>query len=202
MNKLLAGLLLIGATLGGTTAPDGTEIQIDLPKSQHLQNMGGSDGKGLCVFTSISHSARWSRVELLENFRDYMTKYPGGGYPDKVTQYIKKIAQEKGQPVPNYVQIQGKQETLDTLKLALKNNLCPSVTYGFSPTGRYRGQRIAHMVTLLHLDDKNACILDNNYPGTYEWLTVDEFYRTFTAMGGSGWAVILLDAGPPPLPWN
>ena len=45
--------------------------------------------------------------------------------------------------------------------------------------------------------------LDNNFPGEdkYEWMTVDEFLHTFTA-GRSGWAIVLLDAGPPLLPWN
>src|SRR5437868_6229411 len=66
--------LAVGANIGGKTATDGTELQLDLPGSQHLHNQGGSDGAGLCVFTSISHSARWSHVELVENFRDYMRK--------------------------------------------------------------------------------------------------------------------------------
>ena len=59
------------------------------------------------------------------------------------------------------------------------------------------------MVSLVHLDSQYACVLDNNYPGVdqYEWMSVDEFLRTFTG-GRSGWAVVLLDGGPPPLPWN
>lgn len=191
------------ASVGGKTAPDGTEIQIDLPAALHLKNVGGSDGAGLCVFTSISHSARWSNVGLLENFRDWMKRYPGGGYPSKVDQKIAQIAKEKGVPPPAYLQIEGGRETLDVLRAALASGRMPGVTYSFSPTKRYGGQRIAHMVSLVHLDDKNAAILDNNYPGIdkYEWISVEEFLQTFTG-GRSGWAVILLDAGPPPLPWN
>jgi hypothetical protein len=194
----------VGASVGGKIAPDGkTEIQIDLPGSQHLKNLGGSDGAGLCVFTSISHCARWAHVALLENFRDYMTKYPGGGWPAKVDQYIAKIAAEKGIPVPEYIQLEGGREQLDALKFALKTGRMIGVTYSFSPTGRYNGRRIAHMVNLVHLDGTTACVLDNNFPGetTYEWMTVEEFIRTFTG-GRAGWAVILLDAGPPPLPFN
>jgi hypothetical protein len=79
----------------------------------------------------------------------------------------------------------------------------PAVTYSFSPSGRYGGQRIAHMVSLVHADERWFCVLDNNYIGAdaYEWLSPQEFARTY-AHGGQGWSVILLDPGPPPLPRN
>lgn len=194
---------LLAANVGGKTAKDGTEIQVDLPGTQHLMNCGGSDKAGLCVFTSIAHSARWQRVELLENFRDWMKQYPGGGYPEKVTQKIAEIAKEKGVPPPAYIQIEGGREVLDTLRAALASGRMPGVTYSYSPSGRYYGKKIAHMVSLVHLDQKWACVLDNNFPGEdkYEWMSVEEFLRTFTG-GRSGWAVVLLDPGPPPLPWN
>jgi hypothetical protein len=38
----------------------------------------------------------------------------------------------------------------------------PAVTYGYSP--RYGG-RVAHMVNLVHLSERWAAILDNNFPG-------------------------------------
>jgi hypothetical protein len=206
MYRLLPLLLslAVAANVGGKTAPDGTELQLDLPGSQHLQNQAGVDGAGLCVFTSISHSARWSHVELLENFRDYMRKYPGGGWPDKVTKMVNQIAKDKGALPPPYLQVEGGRELLDVLRAALASNRMPAVTYSLSPTGRYGGRKIAHMVSLVHLDDKRACVLDNNFPGDdkYEWMSIEEFVHTFTGGGRSGWAVVLLDAGPPPLPWN
>jgi hypothetical protein len=194
------------ASVGGRYAPDNkTEIQIDLPGAQHMENTGGSDGAGLCVFTSISHSARWQHVELLENFRDWMTRYPGGSWPDKTAQKIKQIAAEKKLPEPQYLQVEGGKEILDVLRAALSSGRMPGVTYAFSPTGRYSGRRIAHMVNLVHLDDRYACVLDNNYikplEAAYEWMSVDQFLKTFTG-GRSGWTVILLDGAPPPLPYN
>jgi hypothetical protein len=77
------------------------------------------------------------------------------------------------------------------------------VTYSSSPTGRYGGSRIAHMVSLVHADDRWFAVLDNNYPGAnlIEWMTPQEFQRTWTGMGG-GWAVILLAPPPPPPPVN
>lgn len=63
------------ARVGGPTAPDGrTEIHVDLPPSQHLKNKGGSDGAGLCVFTSIDMAARWQDVKQLIGFRDWIDR--------------------------------------------------------------------------------------------------------------------------------
>lgn len=192
------------AVVAGKLAPDGrTEIVIDLPESQHLKNKGGSDRAGLCVFTSVEHSARWSECSTLIGFRDWMTAYPGGGWPQKLTEKIKAISAERKVPLPDYIQIQGGRELLPVLRAALESGRLPAVTYSRSPTGRYNGQTISHMVNLSHLDDKYAAILDNNYPGetAYEWMTVDQFVQTFTG-GKSGWAVILLNNGPPPFPYN
>lgn len=190
-----------GAKVGGTMAPDGkTEIQIDLPADQHLRNKGGSDGAGLCVFTSIEHAARWANVKQLIGFRDWMRRYPGGGYPDKVTAKINQICKERGLPVPDYIQIQGRD--LELLKAALQNGRLVSVTYSRSPTGRYGGATIAHMVNLVHADTRHFAVLDNNYPGVdkYEWMTPQEFVRCCNPRGY--WAVILLPPGPPPPPRN
>ncbi len=187
-----------GARVGGARDPDGTEIRCDLPEALQLKNCGGSDGAGLCVFTSISHSARWQNVDLLAGFRDWMRRYPGGGYPEKVDRMIANIAREKGQPPPAYVQVEG--TDLEVLKLACRTGRMPAVTYSFSPTGRYGGRRISHMVSLVHADDRHFVILDNNYPGesNYEWLTPEEFRKTYAP----GWAVVLLHPAPPPPPRN
>src|SRR5207253_893960 len=156
---------------------------------------------GLCVFTSIAHAARWQNVPLLTDFRDWMKSKPGGGYPTKVEKMIARIAKEKNSAAPDYVQIEG--TDLEVLKLACRTGRMPAVTYSRSPTGRYGGQRIAHMVNLVHADDRHFVVLDNNYPGAdrYEWLSPAEFAKTYTG-GSSGWAVILLSPGPPPPPRN
>lgn len=213
-NFYIAPLILIayfcsmqtGAIVGSKVSPDGkTEIQIDLPASQQTKNVGGSDGAGLCVFTSIGHAARWQSVSTLENFRDYMRKYPGGGWPQKVDQMIEKISNESKVQKPEYIQVQGGRETLDILKAALESGRFPAVTYSKSPTGRYGGQRISHMVNIVHMDSNYVAILDNNYldpkDAAFEWMSIDQFLQTYTA-GRSGWSVILLDPGPPPFPYT
>lgn len=190
------------AKIGGRTGPDGTELQCDLPGDLHKKNVGGSDGAGLCVFTSIGHAAVWQNVDQLKDFQAWMRRRPGGGYPSKVDAMIRQYCQEQGLPEPRYLNIEG--NDLDILKLACKTGRMASATYGYSPTGRYSGQRISHMVNVVHADEKWFVVLDNNYPGAdaYEWLTPQEFARTFSSTGGQGWAVILLSPPPPPLPWN
>lgn len=188
----------VGASVAGPRNADGTEIACDLPDRLHLKNKGGSDGAGLCVFTSIDHAANWQNVPVLQGFRDWMTRHPGGGYPSKVDAMIDRICKDRSTGKPDYLQVEG--GDLGILQRACRAGLMPSVTYSFSPTGRYGGQRIAHMVSLVHADSKWFVVLDNNYPGAdkYEWLSPAEFARVYAP----GWAVILLKHGPPPVPRN
>lgn len=179
-------------------APDGTQIQVHLPNELHMKNVGGSDGAGLCVFTSLNHSAYWQNLEQLWRFQEWMRRRPGGGYPEKVDKTIAQFCQEQGAPKPKYIQVES--ADLEVLKVACKAGRMPGVTYGFSPSGRYGGAKISHMVSLVHADEKWFCILDNNFPQTYEWMTPQEFSRCYTSGGRTGWAVIFLNPGPPPSP--
>ncbi len=178
--------------IGGRTSPDGIEALVcDLPALEHMKNTGGSDGAGLCVFTSVEHCARWQNEESLRGFQQKMRKEPGGGYPEKLDRMMARYC-----PNTAYLQYTGADSSL--LKLALHTGRMPAVTYGFSP--RY-GNRIAHMVNLVHFSDRWACILDNNFPGEdkYEWMKPAEFERRWT-LGNGGWAVFLLNPPPPPIP--
>ena len=180
---------------GGKTSPDGTEeIACDLPAAEKKKNVGGRDGAGLCVFTSIEYAARWQNELKLFNFQQQMRAELGGGYPEKVDKMIAKYG-----PGTRYLQYEG--NDLSILKAAIKTGRMPGVTYnGYDP--HYRGS-IAHMVSLAHISDKWAAITDNNFPGDsqFVWMSIDEFKRRW--MGGrSGWAVVLLSPPPPPVPVN
>src|SRR4051812_43190599 len=149
MKHLLLALLVVpilGATVGGPVAPNGTEIACDLPKDLQVKNRGGSDGAGLCVFASLKHSSQWQNIDATRSIFEWMFNHPGGGWPEKVDQVIAQICKEKGSPRPDYIQVQGKD--LAILKLASKTGRMPAVTYSVSPTGRYGGRTIAHMVSL------------------------------------------------------
>jgi hypothetical protein len=187
--------------VGGRVSPDGAEeLACDLPGAEHLKNTGGrgrggpGTGAGLCVFTSIEHSGRWQNVEELRGFQEKMTHEEGGGWPEKVDRMLARYA-----PGAAYAQYTGTDP--DVVRLALRTGRMPAVTYGYSP--RYGG-RVAHMVNLVHLSDKWACVLDNNFPGEdrYEWMSPAEFLYRWKLGDTKGWAVFLLAPPPPPVPVN
>jgi len=181
------------AQVMGSRGPDGTEVICELPEKEHIKNVGGRDGAGLCVFTSIEMSARWANENELRGFQQKMRKEPGGGWPEKVDRMMAKYA-----PGIKYVQYSGNDPGI--LDLAMKTGRMVAVTYGYSE--RYGG-RVAHMVNLVHMDEKWATILDNNFVGSdkLEWMSRVEFLRRWKMTGG-GWAVILLAPSPPPIPIN
>lgn len=186
--------------LGGPVSPDGkVEVQADLAVDVRTENCGGSDGAGLCVFSSGGHSARFQNVPLLVNFRDFMRSYPGGGYPTKVDKYIALAASKAGLPAPVYANYEGKD--LNVLRAALASGRMPAVTYnGHDP--HYKGS-ISHMVNLVALTGDWACVLDNNFIGANElvWMTPEQFSARWCG-GGNGWALLFFAPAPPPVPHN
>lgn len=194
-----AFLLAIGASVGGDQTPDGLPAQIILPTSQRMKNVGGSDGAGLCVFTSLAHSARHQNVFQLVDFQAWMKTKPGGGYPEKVDQMIDRLCREKGYTKPTYIQVS--KLDLEALKRACESGRMPAITYSWSPTGRYGGKKIAHMTNLVHAANGHWGVLDSNMPDTVEWMNEQEFVKSHSGMGGA-WFVILLQPGSPPDPRN
>ncbi len=175
--------------LGSKVSPDGKVEALDLPESEKKRNVGGSDGAGLCVFTSIEYCARWQNERRLFDFQKQMRQELGGGYPEKVDKMMKKYA-------PGVPYIQDTSKDYELIKLAVQTGRMVGVTYdGKDP--HYSGS-IAHMVTLAWADDTWVAITDNNFPKDNEhvWMSVPEFMKRF----GDGWCVILLAPPPPPVP--
>ena len=183
---------------GGPTW-NGHDVQVDLPPALRSKNIGGSDGAGLCVFTSIQHASIYQNVEALKSFQKWMSHHPGGGWPEKVDKMIAQFCKEQNLPIPLYVQYEGKDPTI--LETALQSGRYPCVTYdGYDC--HYRGQ-IAHMVNLVYLDSQYAAIMDNNFIKDSEtvWMTRQEFLQRWTG-GGGGWAVVFcLPPAPSPVPY-
>src|SRR5262245_58446158 len=68
--KCGAELVEAKIVIGGPTAPDATtEVTCDLPTTERTRNVGGRDGAGLCVFSSIGHAARWQNESRLVSFQ-------------------------------------------------------------------------------------------------------------------------------------
>lgn len=183
--------------------PGGPEYQTEaitchLPEREHLANSAGRDGLGLCVFTSIDLAARWANEPSLIGFRDFMKKHGGGGWPEKVDEFIPKMAASKNLPTPNYMQHTGGDP--EVLKKALRTGRYVAVTYD-GRDGVYYRTRVAHMVNLVHLSDQFAVIQDNNFPGKWLWMKPQAFFERWKGTGG-GWAIVLFNPGPPPIPVN
>lgn len=206
---MLARLILLTAigasvsalTEGGAVGPTGIEVACDLPPACRMRNVGGRDGAGLCVFTSINHAAHWQNEPRLKEFQRQMRAEPGGGYPEKVDRMIAKYASGA-----EYVQHTG--GDLEFLWHAIKSGRMPSVTYDGRDMHYGPGRSVAHMVNLVHMDPpekspRMCAILDNNFPGEKElvWMTVDEFAERWRAKGG-GWAVVLKAPRPALTPRN
>ena len=176
---------------GGPT-DGGVRAVCDPPAAQHIRNVGGSDGAGLCVFTAAELASRW-QSSALDGFQTWMRRRPGGGWPEKLEEMLSQFCRETRRTIPEYVQHTGGDE--DFLDLAMKTGRMPCVTYA----GRddfYRS-RIAHMVNLAHLDESRAAIIDNNRPGVWVWMSRRDFLSRWRDMNG-GWAVVFLDPPPPP----
>lgn len=200
----------VEAKVGGFSTPNGKPAQIQYPPERHTRNTTGTDGSGLCVFTSMKHAGDWQEDTLFVKQLEFMRTQRGGGYPEKVNEVLKKASTKYNLQIPPYIQVQD--TDIDILKIALKNGYMPCVTYGISPTGRYGGRPIAHMVNLIHGDNDFFGVLDNNYVGEsgIEWMTPEEFKKAYIThpdktgrpVPGNGWAVILLTPSPPPAPKN
>lgn len=195
-----------GASVGGPVSPAGLEIHADLPGERHRKNTA-SKGLGLCVFTSIHHCADQLNIpQLLEMPKWMIDKgIAGGGYPSKVTTLIERLCKERNAPVPDYFQVESPaSQALPILQAACESGRMVCITYSRSPTGRYGGRGISHMVNCSHYDGKWGAILDNNYVGetAYEWLTTEELTRACNGGDGRIWLVIFNAPPPPPPPHN
>ncbi len=188
-------LALAGITIDGP-ASGGVEVTCDLPPDQLRKNVGGADGAGLCVFTSIEYAARWQNEKRLVNLQDNMRSEPGGGWPEKVDDMMTKYG--KGVRYGQYV---GADLTvLDQILATVRGS---GVTYNGQDPHYGAGRKVAHMVFLVYRGKDRACIRDNNYIGPRDlvWMSRDEFQTRWTG-GRQGWVVFLLSPPPPPVPSN
>ena len=178
----------------GPTLADGTEVQIDVPLDLRLRNVGGSDGKGLCVSSSVTVAARLQGEARLLGLRAWCEKRPGGSWPERLMKDLKEFA-----PDAPVFQVTGADLTF--IRLCLENGYLVSCTWGGN-----------HMLNLVHLDDRHAVILDNNSPwGEEDGRRADTKLQVMTprefqqkaSMGGGIWIVVVLGKCPPsPIPVN
>lgn len=190
----------------GVLSP-GVEVDCDIPFYRLLKNVGGSDGAGLCVFTSIEHFFDWFNMKQHLGFRKHMEGRPGGGWPEKVTRELREYCNQKRIEMPDILQVTN--GNIDLLAEAVQSGHMTGITYCYSPTGRYRGQTIAHMVNCVGArvgPNKLWAILDNNYvkpeEGLIEWMDEATFKKVWLNNGGGWFITVLNRPDPPPIPTN
>jgi hypothetical protein len=162
------------ATVNGSVH-EGSVVAVDLPDSQQVRNFGApADRKGLCVFATLDMGACYQNVRPLIGMIHKLQQ--GGGWPEKVDQVVKQYGEGA-----EIVQYQGTDPSF--LELAIRTGRPCGVTYGYGE--RYQMEAIYHMVLLVHLDTRQAAIIDNNFPDTIEWMVRAEFLRRARHPGGS-----------------
>lgn len=191
MIRMLYLLLLLPSTVVGQEIPPlGRDARIDqpawgntranapIPPSLHKRNEGGSDGQGLCVIASAVTAGRYQGVPNLDALWAAAKQRPGGYGPQKLDNLLGKVM-----PDEKYVSYVG----TDPRVLVDLNRSGVPVNVTMNTGSLYNNQRIAHMVTGAHFDDKLACIVDNNEPGKYCWMSIQTFLKRWVDFG-TGWA--------------
>jgi len=185
----------VSRTLSG---PGGRVARASMPLTLYIRNTGGSDGAGLCVFTSIYHTGVYQGL-WLQDFRKWMERRPGGGWPEKVDRMLKQYCQEKNVSLPDYIHITGLKQ-MDLVEKAIASGRMVCITWG-TDYSHYNGQTIAHMVNCVHLDKEWGAIVDNNFPREILWVKrpIFDSYAAWTGRRGSDgfWGIIFTDGAMP-----
>lgn len=169
----------------------GVTANAPIPPENHILNEGGSDGAGLCVISSILANGRYQEVPELEagkasDLWRAAKAQPGGYYPGKLEKLLNRVLPEE-----KWFSWEG--DGTDLLKrysaegYPIGATMSTGALYGYQP--------IHHMISLIHIDNEWACVVDNNDPGKYHWMPAKEFARRFPD-AGKGWGFVWLRKPP------
>lgn len=166
----------------------GVEADVPVPAEHHIRNEGSAvDGYGLCVGSSLLINGAYQGVPGMELGKQsewwrYLKSRPGGSYPGKLEADLKKLY-----PDEKWISWEGR--VTDLISEYTKAGYPVAATMN---TGvQYGWQGIHHFVSVVHLDDEVACVVDNNDPGKYHWMSADDYKRRFVD-GQTGWLFIWL----------
>lgn len=166
----------------------GVKAYVPIPPELHIRNEGSAvDGYGLCVGSSILINGAYQGVPGMDEGKDsewwrYLKSRPGGSYPGKLEADLRKMY-----PDEKWVSWEGR--VTDLIAEYTKKGYPVAATMN---TGlQYYWGSIHHMVSLIHLDDQYACVVDNNDPGKYHWMSADDYKRRFVD-GQTGWLFVWL----------
>lgn len=172
-----------------TTSPEyhGTMANAPIPPKYHVRNEGGSNGAGLCVISSLIQDGAYQSIGDLPTLKESALwkaakKAKGGYYPGKLEALLKAVM-----PDAKWFSWEGKTPELvkqyNAAGYPVATTMNTGAQYGYAP--------IHHMISVAHLDDQWACVVDNNDPGKYHWMPAAEYARRFPD-GGNGWGFVWL----------
>ncbi len=162
----------------------GVDANAPIPPELHLRNTVGTDQAGLCVPSSVTINGRYQEVPGVESILPLARQRPGGYGPDKLSGLLRETV-----PDEKYASYVGTDTAvLDKLSadgLPVGATMNTGSLYGWQP--------IHHMISLTHFDSQKnvACVVDNNQPGVFTWMTAKDFGRRWID-GGTGWAFVWL----------
>lgn len=164
--------------------PDYGGIRANAPihPDLHRQNEGGSDRQGLCVIASVETNGKHQGVPGVDRLFPIAKTRPGGYSPDKLQRLLDEVLPDE--KWASYV---------GTNTAVLDDLSARGLPIGATMnTGElYRWQPIHHMVSLVHFNSNQdrACVVDNNKPRVFSWMTAREFARRWID-GGTDWAFV------------
>lgn len=162
----------------------GHKAHAPIPPEMHIKNEGGSDGAGLCVISSILANGHFQGVPTLdEGKRSQLWTTakgrPGGYSPSKLAALADEVL-----PDEQWAYYVG----TDPRVLHELSDMGYAIGATMNTGELYNWQPIHHMISLVSYDsDGWACVVDNNDPGKYHWMSAAEFNRRWID-GGAGWA--------------
>jgi hypothetical protein len=178
-------MLLICSALTGpptaTSIASGERPTVNVPVQLRQANWLGPHREGCCTFASLCTALNWcGQYRDAQNIRQH---YGDGQSPDSLARNMAKANLRFAWTVGD--------NNVAFLEQALAGRRAVMVAIDADPTTSE-----LHMVDLVHLDSRNACLIDNNRPSEYVWVSRDAFLRNWEFSGS--WAVVPLVGAPAP----
>jgi hypothetical protein len=184
MKRILVALVLLASVAGcgvnenlGASAAKKERPTVNVPESLRQSNWIGDQGMGSCVHASMISLLRWQyRLKTADHWRQ---TYGDGEQPED-------LAAKFDQEGIRYAYVTN--GDVRFLEWACRTRRGCGITVMGG----------AHMVALVHLDDKWAAILDNNKVENFIWVPRETLIAEWKA--SYGWAVTPIYAPAAPLP--
>ena len=150
---------------------------VNIPMVMRQSNWAGNQREGSCVHAVMISLFRWQN--RLHRADEWRRTYANGEWPESLATKLDREGVRYAYTTKGNVSF---------LEWAVRTRRGCGITV--------KGG--AHMVALVHLDDKWACLLDNNNVSKYKWVSRESLIAEWKA--SYGWAVTPIYTPAAPLP--